>query len=406
VAPEDGTGRFVKGTSSRSDAVAVHSASSQLEAYQTKKHPLPPVGLNLPPVGSNAWAEFVLVIGALLLIDYYIVQHIHGDSTVTHLVKFIGWIAVAAVYLFRVRSVVGGPGAVFWSSGYMLEALFAIDNLFIFHVIFRYYSTPRRLQEKALFVCLLGQICIRTIFYTGMALVCRRFIVITYAAGILLVLLGIHMLLANGFEQQVLQEHASPGASEIAAIRWTKSLIGADRFIDTYDEEGDSFFLSGTGNSSSDSNGGKQKVQATLLVVVVITMLLTDFFFAIDVVIAKIEEIGHFYINFTSGIMSLFAIKALYFLIADLVDHITLLSYSLGCILIFIGSQLLFSETYQMSALASCGVILVIMSTFLIWSGLQRICGHLTQDNNRCNSQLHDSTSSQADGTWRPRVHE
>jgi tellurite resistance protein TerC len=252
------------------------------------------------------------------------------------------WVCCGFAYNFLVFARQGTEKAVLWCSGYFLEWLLSMDNLFVFHLIFSVYATPKQLLHKALFMGILGAIVFRMVFFMALSSLLHLVHWFRFVFGALLIFSGIQAARGEDDETDI---------SNLCAVRWLKWCLGG-RLAEKYDLEEYRMFIVEDG-----------KVTATLLVLVVLCLELTDLIFAVDSVSAKVAEIPDYYIAYSSSVLAMFGLRAMFFILSDLVDVFDMLKYGLCFILVFIGIELLVEDFVRLPTQVVC---IIILAVFLV----------------------------------------
>jgi tellurite resistance protein TerC len=209
-----------------------------------------------------------------------------------------------------------------WWSGYVLEWLLSLDNLFVFLLVFKAYRVPYSLQPKALACWIPIGILTRLAMFAILDTVFKLLIWVKVVGGIYV----IYCAYVSASE-----EDESINISEFATVRFFHRLIGR-RLEDTYDEKGGSLFI-----------WKEDGVKATLLVLVVFSLVMVDIILAFDSVSAKVTEIPDKYIAMSSTMMALFGMRSFVVFLEDLVNMFEMLKYGIAGILAFVGFQLVIS---------------------------------------------------------------
>merc|ERR1719387_1971249 len=217
-----------------------------------------------------------------------------------------------------------------------------MDNLFVFHLIFSVYSTPRAQLHKALFLGIIGAVVFRMVFFMALASLLSFIHWFRFVFGAILIYQGI---------QAAQEDEEDPDIKDLHAVRCLNYCL-ADRLVEKYDEDQHRMFFVEDG-----------RLCATLLVPVVFCLEITDILFAIDSVSAKVAQIPDYYIAYSSSVLAMFGLRAMFFIITDLVDMFELLKYGLCFILVFIGVELLIEDYVKLPAQAVC---VVVLSVFLV----------------------------------------
>eukprot|EP00405_Crypthecodinium_cohnii_P012453 CAMPEP_0206433268 /NCGR_PEP_ID=MMETSP0324_2-20121206/8432_1 /ASSEMBLY_ACC=CAM_ASM_000836 /TAXON_ID=2866 /ORGANISM="Crypthecodinium cohnii, Strain Seligo" /LENGTH=503 /DNA_ID=CAMNT_0053899501 /DNA_START=486 /DNA_END=1997 /DNA_ORIENTATION=- len=273
---------------------------------------------------------------ACFLTDLFLVQRL-PNTWQTHFFSILFWVATAVAFNTWIFLTMGEEAGVEWCSGYFLEWTLSIDNLFVFHLIFKRYSVPRNQQHYAVFVGIMGAMVLRMIFFMIFSTLLHMFKWIRFVFGLLLVYSGIDSTMHS--EDELLDP------KETAIIRGLRFCLG-DRMFDGYSEEGGLFRFNKDG-----------QIQATVLLVVVVCLEVTDVLFAVDSVSVKVAQIPSQFLAFSSTLIAMFALRALFFVIEDMVNYFDLLQYGLCLILVFIGLQLIFAPYLQLPASSLCVLI-------------------------------------------------
>jgi len=218
-----------------------------------------------------------------------------------------------------------------------------MDNLFVFHLIFKKYKTPASQVRYAVFVGIIGALLLRMVFFMVLSTLLHLFHWIRLPFGALLIWSGIETAMGGDDDEEV---------QDLLLIRGLKAVLGP-RLFEEYDEQG-----KGLTRWAPDG-----KLQATLLLIVVFCLEATDILFALDSVSAKVAQIPNQYLAFSSSVIAMFGLRAMFFVVEDLVDMFHLLPYGLCLILVFIGVQLVFAKWLHMPASTVC---ILIMSVFAV----------------------------------------
>jgi len=281
-------------------------------------------------------------------------------STTGNLLVLGFWILMGIAFNVVVWARQGREAAVQWCSGYILEWLLSMDNLFVFHLIFKTYATPRALLHKALFLGIVGAVLFRMLFFVAMTSLLHLLSWVRFVFGLLLIYSGIQA--ARG-------EDDDGDVSDTWAVRLFKSCLGS-RLADSYDLQGQNLFV----------RGEDGRLKATLLVLVIACLEITDVLFAIDSVSAKVAQIPDYYIAYSSSVIAIFGLRAMFFIIQDVVDMFDLLKYGLCFILVFIGIELMISDWVQLPAHVVCVVIVSVFTIGIAGSVAQHCLKKASQD--------------------------
>ena len=267
------------------------------------------------------WGGFAVVVAIMLAIDL-LLQGRRGAHAMT-MKQAAAW---SLVFL----------------TGYLIEKSLAVDNVFVWLMLFSYFSVPAALQRRVLVYGVLGAIVLRTIMiFTGSWLI-SQFDWILYIFGAFLLFTGVKMALAHEDES---------GIGDKPLVRW---LRGHLRMTDTIDNE--HFFVRKNG-----------LLYATPLMLVLILVELSDVIFAVDSIPAIFAVTTDPFIVLTSNLFAILGLRAMYFLLAGVAERFSMLKYGLAVILVFIGIKMLIVDFYHIPIAVSLGVVFgILVMTFII----------------------------------------
>mmetsp|Transcript_91047 Transcript_91047/g.175267 ORF Transcript_91047/g.175267 Transcript_91047/m.175267 type:complete len:481 (+) Transcript_91047:54-1496(+) len=273
---------------------------------------------------------------ALSLIDFLLLQRLPSTFGV-HCAVLAFWICAALAYGIALRCRTNHSAATEWFSGYMLEWILSMDNLFVFHLVLDAFRTPAKQVHKAVFVGIIGAVLIRMVFFMVVSTLLRVFHWIRFPFGLLLLWSGVEA--AKGGDDDV-------NVEDTRLVRSLKWVLGS-RLHEGYDEHGIRAFM----------RGADGKRQATLLFLVIASLECTDVLFALDSVSAKVAQIPNQYLAFSSSVLAMYGLRAMFFIVKDLVAMFELLQYGLCLILVFIGVELMLADYINMSSSTVCVLI-------------------------------------------------
>lgn len=288
-------------------------------------------------VPTDEWLFFMSGLVVLLAMDVVVLQHL-PETDRTHTTLLIFWCLVAAAFCteawFRLGPIAGEQ----WVTGYFMEVLYSVDNIFVFYLVFSVFETPTRLMAKALSVTLMGGIVSRTFLFLGLASVLDSAVVITYSFGFLLIYWGLLQAFAS--------EREEADVTQSAAVRWLSRCMG-DRLGKFYDEDGEAVFLW--------SECGRKGMQVTLLGPVILVLMGLDLLLSKDGALAKADRIPNAYLNIASSALALFTVRALFFALRGFfARHAVLSRFGLGAGLVIMGARVLLAHVWQVNAMTYC----------------------------------------------------
>lgn len=308
-------------------------------------------------VPSWLWLAFVVVVVAALAVDLLA----HRDD---HVINFkeaawwsVGWVSLAVIFGIVVSLVVEPAAGTTESAGvqyftaWLLEKSLSVDNLFVFALIFAYFKVPAKYQHRVLFFGVIGALVFRAIFLALGVQIVERFspVLFLFAA----ILLYSAWKLVKGEDDDY-----DPSTS--FALKAMRKVIPMKD-----DYQGTKFFIKEAG-----------KRYGTPLLAVVVAIEAADLIFAVDSVPAVLAVSSDSFIVYTSNAFAILGLRALYFLLAGLLDKFHYLGKGLAVILAFIGVKLILQASHEnittvvpeIPSLASLGVIVVVLAASIILS--------------------------------------
>ena len=265
------------------------------------------------------------------------------------------WVIVSLIFngllWWAVRDTTGSTAianekAIHFLTGYLLEKSLAVDNIFVFLMIFSYFSVPQAYQKRVLMYGVLGAIVLRAIMIMAGGWMLQQFHWLLYVFGGFLLLTGIKMWFSAGKEMSL---------TDNPALKLLRRIMTVSKNYD-----GEKFFTIENG-----------KRVATPLLMVVALIEFSDVVFAVDSIPAIYAVTTDSFIVLTSNIFAILGLRAMYFLLAAVANRFSLLSYGLACILVFIGIKMLVIDLIKIPAALSLGVVVFILATTMILSWMQ-----------------------------------
>lgn len=299
--------------------------------------------------GPAFWIGFLALIIALLLFDllwFHRKPHAIAAKEAFGWVCF--WVALAVAFNGFVYLEFGTAKALEFSTGYIVELALSLDNVFVFIVLFRYFKVPTQFQHRVLFYGILGAIVLRGIFILVGAALLNRFHWLLYVFGAFLVITAIKLLVQK--DEGVHPEH-NP------VLKWLRKLIPI-----THEYHGQKFFL------KSDKG-----LRATPLLAVLVLVESTDVVFALDSIPAIFGITRDPFIVYTSNIFAILGLRALYMLLAGIMDKFHYLKYGLGAVLLFIGAKMLISGFLHIPIVLSLGIVALLLGGSIVLSFLHPV---------------------------------
>jgi tellurite resistance protein TerC len=289
------------------------------------------------------WAAVLAVILAMLAVDLFAHRREHVVSVREAAVWSAIWVSLGLGFGVVVWSVYGAQAGGEYFAGYLIEKSLAVDNVFVFALIFTYFAVPRQYQHRVLFYGVLGALVFRAIFIAGGAVLLDRFHWTLYVFGAFLVITGWRMFRHRN-------EESDPGRNPV--LRMVR------RFVPTTDEfHGQKFWVRKAG-----------KWVATPLFVVLVMVETTDIVFAVDSIPAIFAVTQEPFLVFTSNAFAILGLRAMYFLLADLMHRFVYLKLGLAAILVFVGVKMLLLDVYKVPIGLSLAVIATLITVSVAMS--------------------------------------
>ncbi len=282
------------------------------------------------------WIFFNLFAVALLVLDLR-VFHRRGRVARPHeaLAWSALWIALALAFAVLLSFWQGRQVALEFVTGYVLELSLSVDNLFLFLVIFRYFSVPEQHQRGVLFWGVLGALLMRGVFIiTGVGLI-QRFHWILYVFGALLIYSGIRL----GFTGEHQVDPAKNPAVKLLR-RWIPV---------TDDYQDGRFFVRGW--------KGNPGLYATPLLVVLAVVETTDVLFAVDSIPAVLAVTLNAFIVYTSNVFAILGLRSMYFAVSGLMKVFRFLHYGLALVLILVGMKMVIADRFPIPTHVTLAVV-------------------------------------------------
>ena len=300
------------------------------------------------------WVTFGVIVLTSLFIDFVVLkkQGAHDIGVKEALNWSIVWIALSFVFngLFwwAVKDSTGSSElantkSLEFLTGYLIEKSLAVDNIFVFLMIFTYFAVPTAFQKRVLMIGIVGAIVLRTVMILAGGWLMSEFHWVLYVFGAFLVLTGIKMWWAAGKE---------PDLNNNPALKLLRKYMSVSKQYD-----GEKFWTVENG-----------KKIATPLFMVICLIALTDVIFAVDSIPAIYAITSDPFIVLTSNVLAILGLRAMYFLLAAVAHRFHLLNYGLAVILVFIGTKMCLIDVYKIPVTVSLGVVIGILAITMVLS--------------------------------------
>ncbi len=299
------------------------------------------------------WAGFGVFVIGMLAIDMFMLGR-HGAQKVSAkeaLTWSLVWFAMALLFGaglwgwldYTAGRAIADTKVMEYLTGYLLEKTLAMDNIFVFVMIFSYFAVPLEFQKRILLYGVLGAIILRAIMIALGAWLITQFHWVLYIFGAFLLITGIKMF--------IFADH-DPNLAKNPLLKWLKNHL---RITEEY--HGDKFWV---------MINGVRWFTPMFLVLVLIEF--SDVIFAMDSIPAIFAITSDPFIVFTSNIFAILGLRALYFLLADMANRFHLLKFGLAVVLVFVGIKMLIVDWYKIPAAISLAVVVTLLGTSILLS--------------------------------------
>lgn len=349
------------------------------------------------------WTVFTAVFTILIIFDNFILHRKAEKLTLLQSLLYTTfWIAVAGMFNVYILWTRGLDDAFSWGTGYLLEWMLSLDNLFVFHTIFVRLETPDEQKHRPLFYGIIGAIVFRMIFFLISEILLHHVTWMHLVFGSFLIWTGYQSL--NVDEEE--QDEPEKG--------WLiQYVISHMKYVDKYDDQGRFFMpvdvdqdtptdIEKKHDTDSPKQSPKKEVvieyRATRLVLVVVCLEVTDLIFAVDSVSAIVAQIPDLFLAYTACVFAMLGLRAMFFAIDELVKLFTLLSYGVAFILIFIGLKLILRSWIHFPPQIVCFILVGTLALSVIASMVQNKFWPKPEENP-------EETGTESSRAWGKRVY-
>jgi tellurite resistance protein TerC len=305
--------------------------------------------LGIDTIGTPAlWAGFLLFVLGMLALDLGVFHRKDHEVTLKEAAVWSGvWVLLAVIFGGIIHAWFGPQRSLEYATGYLIEKALAVDNIFVFVVIFSAFAVPPLYQHRVLFWGILSALVMRAGFILAGGAFLARFHWAIYVFGALLVLTGLKLLK---------QRHDITDPSDNALMRFIRRIVPT-----TAGYHGRKFFVRQNGTWL-----------ATPLFLALIAVEITDLIFAVDSIPAIFAVTTDPFIVFTSNIFAILGLRSLYFLLAGVVHKFKHLKVGLALVLLFVGAKMLLMDVYKVPVVASLLVIACLIGGSIVTSLLSQ----------------------------------
>ncbi len=288
------------------------------------------------------WIGFNAFVLAMLAIDLFV---FHRDAHEVRAHEAAAWSAVwtvlALLFGSGVYAFMGRDAGLQFFSGYLIEKALSVDNIFVFVLIFGLFRVPASYQHRVLFWGILGALLMRGAMIAAGAYLIAHFHWVLYVFGAFLVFTGVRM--ATQKEHDI-----DPAVNPV--IRLVRRVVPV-----TPEYHGQQFFI-------RLEQGGARRVFATPLFVVLVMVETTDLIFAVDSIPAIFAVTQDPFIVYSSNVFAILGLRALYFLLAGVIDRFHYLKAGLSVVLVFVGAKMLIADIYAVPIGLSLAIIVAVLA--------------------------------------------
>jgi tellurite resistance protein TerC len=300
------------------------------------------------------WVGFNVFVLAMLALDLGVFHRkSHAVSSREALVWSVVWITLSllfnvVIYFFWDRmapasTYTNSEAALAFFTGYLIEKSLSVDNIFVFILIFSFFGVPAAYQHRVLFWGILGALIMRGILIAVGAALLHEFHWIIYIFGAFLIFTGIRMAWQH-------EENVEPDKNPVVKF-FRRFMPVTEKF------EGDKFFVRRAG-----------QLMATPLFLILLVVESTDLIFAVDSIPAIFAVTQDPFIVYTSNVFAILGLRALYFLLANVMDKFQYLKFGLAAVLIFVGTKMVIVDVYKIPTLLSLAVVASILTISVLAS--------------------------------------
>jgi tellurite resistance protein TerC len=296
------------------------------------------------------WIGFNVAVLAILALDLGILHKKSERVSLKEAATWSAvWVALSLTFAFAVYRTMGRQAGLEFLTGYLIEYALSVDNIFVFVLIFSYFNVPEKYQHRVLFWGIIGALVLRGVMIVAGSALVSRFAWTLYIFGAFLLFTGLKMALQKS--------NVAYNPEEDPVLRLARKMMPV-----TQEYHGDAFFI------KEPDKTGKIRWTATPLFIVLVLVDTTDVVFATDSIPAIFAITRDPFIIYTSNICAVLGLRALYFLLANVVDKFVYLKLGLSLVLIFIGAKMMLEHFIHIPISASLGVVAAVLVASIVAS--------------------------------------
>ncbi len=307
------------------------------------------------------WFAFIAIVIALTAFDLGVLHKDDKEMGIGESLKLsVFYIGIAMIFGGWIWVQKGPTAGMEYYTGYFIEKALSIDNVFVISMIFSFFAVERKYQYRALLWGILAVIVLRGIMIAGGAAMMESAYWVMYLFAAFLIFTGLKMLVTGERE---------PDVGNNAAVRWISTHLRV-----TKEHHAEHFFVKvpAKAEAPEGTRASRMVWAATPLFLALVVINLADLVFAVDSVPAIFTITRDTFIVYTSNIMAILGLRALYFALAAMVHRFHYLQYALALVLVFIGGKIFVSDFLLSGAkippVLSLGVTVALIAGGVIWS--------------------------------------
>ena len=294
-------------------------------------------------VTTGLWLLVLGLIIAMLAIDLFAHRKASVISLKEAAIWSAVWVSLGLGFGVYIWTEFGAEFGQQYFSGFVIEKSLAIDNVFVWALIFSAFAVPRQYQHRVLFLGVIGALVFRAIFIAGGAALLESYAWVLYIFAAFLIYTGVKMAIQR-------DKHWDPQSSKFLALI-KKSIPSTNIYY------GQKFFVKVKGVRL-----------ATPLLVVLLLIEFTDIVFAVDSIPAIFAVTDEVFIVFAANAFAVLGLRAMYFLLADLMHRFIYLKVGLAMILVWVGTKMALHDIYKVPTTLSLAVIISILAIAVLLS--------------------------------------
>jgi tellurite resistance protein TerC len=300
------------------------------------------------------WMAFIAIVIALTAFDLGILHKEDKEMGIAESLKLSAfYISIALAFGLWVWAQKGPELGLAYYTGFFIEKALSIDNIFVIGLIFTTFAIPPKYQYRALLWGIIGVIVLRGIMIALGAAIVEQYSWVLYIFAVFLIATGVKMMFTGDKPMDVANNPAVKFISRI--MRVTPELHAQKFFVRV-----------------PDTKTGKLMLAATPLFLALVVINVVDLVFAVDSVPAIFAITTDTFIVYTSNIMAILGLRALYFALAAMVHRFHYLKYALAAVLVFIGSKIFIADFIlggdKFPPVLSLGVTFALILGGIFWS--------------------------------------